>query len=230
MSTALDVFKPSEHTAALLFCIRQKTAHVRYRRVLEIGTGSGVVMATLLAMGASQAVGIEIEADAIEATRALLLQQGLLDKATLVQGDMWTVCHKEQFDFIATNLPQFAARSIEGDGRLPSWSVGGDDGRALVDRFLKGLPQHLAEGGVAVMTHNVFLDLHKTRSVLARFGLVASVVHSASAPLSAQKVASMSPGVLSEFHGCGIYNIGEHWFADIDIVEIRWAADADVLP
>jgi release factor glutamine methyltransferase len=38
---------------------------------------------------------------------------------------MWAVCGDARFDLVVTNLPQFAAEHIEGDGRLPTWSAGG---------------------------------------------------------------------------------------------------------
>ncbi|MES2943562.1 MAG: hypothetical protein V4772_11905 [Pseudomonadota bacterium] len=125
-----------------------------------------------------------------------------------------------------TNLPQFPAHHVEGDGRLVSWSAGGEDGRRLGDRFLLGLPGHLAAGGLAVMTHNVFIDLEKTRLMARDLGLQARVVSSTSIPLSAQKLASMNPLVRDRYAGRGIHNLGAYWFADFDIVEIDWGNDA----
>ena len=216
------LFSPSEYTAALLLYIRKHAAHVHSSRALDMGTGSGVVMATLLAMGAQSALGVELEALAVEAAQKLLNQEGLLANASLVQGDMWAACGDARFDLVVTNLPQFATDHVAGDGRLASWSAGGTDGRRSVDRFLNGLGRHLAPGGLAVMTHNVFLDIGKTLATLDPLGLQARVAYCASAPLPLHKLVSLSPQVLARFTGQGIHKMGNYWFVDFDIVEISW--------
>ena len=216
------LFSPSEYTAALLMHVRSQVTGAPPASALELGTGSGVVLALMLAMGARRALGVDIEATAVEATRELLRQEGLADRAQVVQGDLWAACGVERFDLIATNLPQFAAAHIEGDGRLPTWSVGGPDGRKVVDQFLVGLPLHLNPDGVALMTHNSFIDVAKTQDMLAPLGLQARVIYTASALLSEQKIASLNPAVLARFTGCGVHHLGGHWFADFNIVEIRW--------
>ena len=220
-----SLFSPSEYTAALLMHIRNHASATPPASALEVGTGSGVVLALMLALGAQRAMGVDIEPTAVEATQNLLQKEGVADRAQVVQGDMWAACGTERFDLIATNLPQFAAAHIEGDGRLPTWSVGGLDGRAVVDKFLIGLPQHLNVGGVALMTHNSFIDVAQTQSLLAPLGLQAQVIYTASAMLSVQKMASLNPAVLARFIGRGIHHLGEHWFADFNIVEIRWIAE-----
>lgn len=221
---ARSLFSPSEYTAALLTYVRRQAAGAPPSNALELGTGSGVVLASMLAQGAKSALGVDIEAAAVEATQKLLAQEGVAGRARVVQGDMWAACGAQRFDLIATNLPQFAAAHIEGDGRLPTWSVGGPDGRAVVEKFLLGLPRHLSPGGVALMTHNAFIDMAKTQALLGSLGLQARVIHTASALLSEQKMASLNPAVLARFSGCGIHHLGDHWFADFNIVQIRWGA------
>ena len=220
------LFSPSEYTAALLLYLRKNPARVLSSRALEMGPGSGVVMATLLALGARSAVGIELETLAIQATQELLAQEGLQAKASLIQGDMWAACGDARFDLVVTNLPQFAADRVEGDGRLPSWSAGGIDGRRSVDPFLKGLGRHLAPGGLAVMTHNVFLDFSKTEAMADALGLRARIAYCASAPLPAHKLASLSPHVLARYAGEGVHRMGDYWFVDFDLVEISWKHEA----
>ena len=61
----LNLFSPSEYTAALFLQIRRHAARVHSLRTLDLGTGSGVVMATLLAMGAQSALGVELETLAV---------------------------------------------------------------------------------------------------------------------------------------------------------------------
>jgi release factor glutamine methyltransferase len=81
-----NLFSPSEYTAALLLYLRKHPARVHSSRALEMGPGSGVVMATLLALGAQSALGIELEALAVEATQKLLDQEGLQAKGQPAAG------------------------------------------------------------------------------------------------------------------------------------------------
>ena len=192
--------------------------------VLEVGVGSGVVLASALQLGAVKAMGIDIEQAAIDVTQVLLDKEGLGTKAQLACGDMWSVeaLRGEKFDLIISNLPQFACELVPGDNHLPSWSAGGPDGRRLIDSFLRGLPAHLRQAGRAVMTHNVFLDLIKTQALLAGDGLRARVVQSVSVPLPLEKLQCINAGVLERDNGRGIHRVGDNWFVDFDVLEITW--------
>lgn len=221
----LDPFAPSEHTAALLLHLRRRCADRAPGCVVEIGTGSGVVLAMLLAAGADQALGVDIEPAAVARTQALLDHQGLAQRARVVQGSMWSACAGERFDLAVANLPHFPATRIEGDRRPASWSCGGVDGRLWLDEFLDHLADHLRPGGAAVITHNVFVDLDHTRERAARQGLAVDIVHNASALIPAAKLAAITPEVLRRYQGRGLHRVGDHAFGDFHVVEIHGRGD-----
>jgi release factor glutamine methyltransferase len=214
------LFNPSVYTAALLLQLRRRADRIQGRTVLEIGTGSGVVIASLLDLGAAQALGVDVEPEAVDCTRRLLDGLGLRGRARVVQGDMWAPCAGQRFDLIAANLPQFPVLHPLDDGRLPTWSSGGTDGRALIDRFLQGLPRHLAPGGLVVMTHNVFVDLDRTCRALQALGLVATVAGTMSVPLAQHKLSGLPPQVLETFLERGLHRVGDFGFADFHVLEI----------
>lgn len=188
---------------------------------LELGVGSGVVLAAMVSMGADRGVGVDLEAFAVEATRRLLDSLGLAARARVLQGDLWTPLADERFDLIASNLPQFPQTRPLDDGRLPTWSGGGPDGRAVLDRFLDGLPRHLAPGGRAVITHNAFIDLPRTLQRLAADGLEGEVAQTVSVPLPLHKLEALPPGWFERWDGRGLHRIGGHAFADFHVLEIR---------
>ena len=64
---APPALRPSEYTAALIQALRLAPERVRGAHVLEIGAGSGVVLAALAAMGARSLCGVDIEDEAVEA-------------------------------------------------------------------------------------------------------------------------------------------------------------------
>src|SRR5262249_55834787 len=152
---AFPALRPSEYTAALIQVLRARADWVRGANALEIGSGSGVVLAALGALGAAPLCGIDIEPEARASGSLLRHGIGHDSCVELHQGDMWLPVMGRRFDLIAANLPHFPMAPTEALGeRLPSWSSGGPDGRSLLDRFLIGLPAHLAPGGRAIITHN----------------------------------------------------------------------------
>lgn len=220
-------FAPTEYTAALMLQVRQRGPHLKLDSVLEIGTGSGVVLLSMLALGARQALGVDIEAAAVACTQALVTHGGHAARTRVVQGDMWRACGNERFDLVVANLPQFPLRQALADGRLPSWSCGGPDGRSLVDPFLQGLPAHLSPGGRALMTHNAFIDLDRTRDQLRALGCGFAVRATVSVPLPLAKLQGLCPDVLARWLGRGLHRVGDFSFADFHVLEI---ADAAELP
>jgi release factor glutamine methyltransferase len=222
---ASDLFAPSAYTAHLLLAARAQVKHKPPKQLLEIGVGSGVVIATLLQAGAHSAWGVDIEPRAVQAAQHLVADLQLGHRCRLEQGTLWSACQGQTFDLIVANLPHFASENTEDDAHLPSWSVGGADGRRWVDPFLDGLAEHLAHGGTALMTHNVFIGLQRTQERLANWGLQARVVLSASTPLAPSKLACMTPAVRSGCMGQSVHVVGPYAFVDFDILSIERLAE-----
>src|SRR5712664_1844085 len=97
--------RPSEYTAALIQVLRARAAWVQGASVLEIGSGSGVVLAALGALGAASLCGIDIEPEAVESGTVLLDDLGLAPTAEFHRGDMWQPVAGRRFDLIVANLP-----------------------------------------------------------------------------------------------------------------------------
>lgn len=213
-----DPFRPSEYTSALLRQLRLRGPCTG--RVLELGTGSGVVLAALAADGAREAVGVDLEPEAVARTQALLQDHGVV-RASVRQGCLWEPLAGERFDLIAFNPPQFPARATMDDGRLVTWSHGGSDGRQVVDPFLDGLAEHLMPGGLAVMTHNDFIGLDATAARLRRQGLGLAVVQTVSVPIPPYKLNALPPPLLQRHLGRSLHCVGPYAFAEFHVLEIR---------
>ena len=139
---ALAALRPSEYTAALIQVLKARPDLVRDSKTLEIGSGSGVVLAALAALGASSLCGIDIEEDAVASGMLLLEELGHGEVAEFHQGDMWLPVGTRCFELVVANLPHFPMHDSAIPGRLPTWSAGGVDGRRLLDPFLAGLGDH----------------------------------------------------------------------------------------
>jgi len=216
--------RPSEYTAALIQVLRARAAWVQGANVLEIGSGSGVVLAALGALGAASLCGIDIESDAVISGALLLRELGHGDNAKIHHGDMWRPVAGRRFDLIAANLPQFPMQACEITGRRPSWSSGGTTGRTLLDRFFQGLAAHLAVGGRAVITHNGFVDLARSRSMVEANGLSLRIAATVLVHIAEEKLDVMTESVLSDEEGRSICRFGPYAFGEMHIVEIGSAA------
>jgi release factor glutamine methyltransferase len=216
----IAALRPSEYSAALIQILRARPVLVRGAAALEIGSGSGVVLAAIGELGAASLCGVDIEGAAVTAAAQLLHMLGYGANAELHRGDMWRPIPGRRFDLIAANLPQFPMEPLGYAGRLPSWSSGGPDGRRLLDRFLAGLPAHLAPGGRAIVTHNAFIDLELTRSIAAHLGLSLRVAMTVLVNLPNEKLELMTRHILLAEQGRSICRYGPHAFAELHVVEI----------
>jgi methylase of polypeptide subunit release factors len=217
--TVVPALRPSEYTAALIQVLRAEPDKVCGASVLEIGSGSAVVLAALGALGAASLCGVDIEHDAVEAGGLLLGELGHAG-AELHQGDMWLPVAGRHFDLIVANLPHFPMAAVEVSGRLPTWSSGGSDGRWLLDAFLEGLPAHLAPGGRSVITHNAFVGLERSREIAGQHGLEFRVVLTTLVYVPGDKVGRMTQGVLRAEQGRSLHRFGPYTFGDVHIVEL----------
>lgn len=217
---AIAALRPSEYTAALIQVLQRRRDLVHGAHVLEVGSGSGVVLAALAGLGAAAVCGVDIEEDAVASGVLLLDEMGLGERAEFHHGDLWQPIGDRRFDLIVANLPHFPMTEGQVGDRRPSWSVGGPDGRRLLDRFLSGLSDRLQPGGHAFLTHNGFVDLARSRALLAPHGLLLEIVHSMLVNLSDEKVACMSEAVLCGELGRTIHRYGPYAFGEVHIVEI----------
>jgi release factor glutamine methyltransferase len=105
LAAALHVLRPSEYTAALIETLTGMRRVVQGATVLEIGSGSGVVLAALAGLGAASLCGIDREDQAIRTAEILLGSVGA--EAELLCGDLWQPVTGRRFDLVVANLPHF---------------------------------------------------------------------------------------------------------------------------
>jgi methylase of polypeptide subunit release factors len=215
------LFRPSEYTAMLIQQIREYGPSIRGKTTLEIGCGSGVVLAALAREGASRVCGVDIEADAISISSQTLSDAGYLDVAELHHGDMWAMVPGRVFDVVVANLPQAPTESKEVDGRHLSWNFGGASGRALLDQFLNGVAAHLSTDGWGLITHFDPIDVAKTIEMLNASGLEAKVVMTRLLTYSQERLNALVPQVVASKVGKSIIFYGKHVFSEVHIVEFR---------
>ncbi len=218
-----DLFRPSDYTGMLMHAVHMRQACFGRGSGLDMGIGSGVLLATLGKLGVQLLYGVDIDPAAIEVTRELLRGLSLLDRTELLEGSLWAPLGDIRFDIVLANLPHFAATEPSDPDHSPYWSMGGEDGRRLLDPFLAGLGAHLRNDGMALITHNSFVGRDRTDAMLAEQGLTAHTVLSTTVPLHPAKSRLLQTDIRTRYIGAGISQLGPYEFADVEILEIRRA-------
>ena len=172
------VYVPSDQSVPAMFAERGEL--FAGRRVLDMGTGTGILALIAAHLGATQVVATDFNPNAVRNARLNADLLGLQDRIVVKgPGDLFAPIQEEKFDLILFN-----ARWIKGEPQsLYDTSLYDPDCRVL-DGFLKAAPRHLASGGVILLQYS---DISQRQgedstthleSVLEDSGLVARQTHS----------------------------------------------------
>jgi len=191
--TELSPFWPSDYSALIIRHLMRHPSLAQGRQVLDLGTGSGVLAGAALQLGAAEVVATDLDHDALHLAENRLARIVPEARVQLCQGAMWdAVAPDAQFDLVLANLPNFPAGKLESGTRGALWSVGGADGRKVLDPFLFELPRRLRLRGGAVFTQNRCVGLNMTLECLAEAGCDARVAETALVPVGPEKITALS--------------------------------------
>lgn len=122
-------------------------------RVLDLGTGSGAIIVTLLAERTdATGVAVDISAEALRVAEANAESLGVAARLTGLRSD-WFAAVRGEFDLIVSNPPYIAAGTIASlspdvrDFDPPASLDGGDDGLDAYRRIAAGASGHLTAAG-----------------------------------------------------------------------------------
>ena len=148
-----DVLDPRPETEILV----AEALSQPFIRVLDLGTGSGAILLTLLAERGPEAFGIgtDLSAAALAVAHRNAGRLGVADRAQFRLGDWWDALRPETaaFDLIVSNPPYIAADEMVGlapevrdfEPRMALTDEG--DGLGAYRRIVAGAPRHLDRGG-----------------------------------------------------------------------------------
>jgi methylase of polypeptide subunit release factors len=132
-------------------------------RALDMGTGSGVG-AVFAARRGFQAIGVDLNPDAVRCARANVLLNGLEQRIEIRHGDLFAPVAGERFDLVLWNPPFFRG---EPRSRFDlAWRS-----TDVLERFAAGLPAALAPGGIALVLLSTDGDASGMVAALAAEGL-----------------------------------------------------------
>lgn len=210
-------FRPSPYSTALLRVIKERCSGRILEHVLDVGVGSGILLAYLSRLGAKNLWGVDINPEALLTSKILLQEEAPSVPQRLMLGDMWQPFTFEQrFDVIVANLPHFPAKLNPLD-RPSTWT--GGDGRLLLNRFIQGLPNRLQAHGVAFITHHDLVGLQETMDCIHSSGLCCETVAQWTVFESPDRMTAVCEKVLSAGRE-SLYYVGGYAFVEARILAI----------
>lgn len=163
---APEVYEPAEDTFLLASNLDAKKGE----RVLELGTGCGL-LAILAAKAGAQVVATDMNPAALECARENASSNKVANMIDFCLGDLFEPVAGERFDLVVFNPPYLPVDPYEAlGGPLDRAWEAGPDGRAVTDRFLHDLLNHLTQNGRAMFVQSSLSDVPKTLQILKESG------------------------------------------------------------
>lgn len=167
---APGVYRPQEDSRLLAEAMLAAPPPAR-GRVLDIGTGTGMVALHAARAGAGEVVALDVSRRAL-VTAWLNARLHLLPVRTY-RADVRRAPALGRFDLVLANPPYVP---WPGAGRrCRSWDAGAD-GRAMLDPLCAAAPRLLAPHGFLLLVQSTLAGEGRTEDRLRGFGLKASVV------------------------------------------------------
>jgi release factor glutamine methyltransferase len=165
------VYRPQGDSRLLAETLRAARAGVR---VLDVGTGTGVLALTAARTGAAQVIAIDSSARAVLTARANAWLRRL--PVRVLRSDLLEAVTGEAFDLIVANPPYVCSSDLlRPPGSSHTWD-GGADGRLVLDRLCSSAPPLLAPRGTLLLVQSALCGVQHTVDRLRSEGLRAAVV------------------------------------------------------
>jgi release factor glutamine methyltransferase len=172
-----EIYEPAEDTFQLLEVLEVNECD----RVLEIGTGCGIIALECARRGA-KVVCTDINPHAVELT-----QSNYSKNLSLLKGNVQVRCGNlfsvvkpgERFDVVIFNPPYLPTRAkdrIGGSGWFDVATDGGATGLVVTKRFIEGLHKHLNKNGRAYFVFSSLSDRKKLDKYLSNARLKSEIV------------------------------------------------------
>ncbi|MEK7185695.1 MAG: 50S ribosomal protein L11 methyltransferase [Patescibacteria group bacterium] len=162
------VFPPQSRWSRSSKPIHDLLVDVSGKKVLDIGTGTGVQAIHSAKSGAEMVVATDINPEAVECAKFNVSLNGFENKITVFKSDLFKSVPKEKFDVIIANLPitDYLAKGIVSAALY-------DPDYKIHKRFFKNAGVYLKADGYILMSHINFKgkdDFDDFEKMIAKHG------------------------------------------------------------
>lgn len=177
-----DVYQPAEDS--LLLAEASVEAVDSRDQVLEVGTGSGYVAATVGDESGASVVGADVNPYACMQAR----DRGV----PVIRGDLVSPFRDDAFDVVLFNPPYLPRdEEAERDDWMEVALSGGKSGRAVVDPFLDAVGRVLARDGFVLLLVSTLTGVEEVIERASANGFSAAAVHEESFPFETLTVLKL---------------------------------------
>ncbi len=158
------VFHPGQHFSSKLLAAYVINLKLDGCRVLDMGTGSGVIGVTAALQGA-QVVAVDINPAAARLAASNALDHGARARVQVICSDLFAaLAGIPKFDWIIFN-PPFFPRAAEQDSEI-AFNAGND--YEVIQRFLQQAKKFLVPAGKILLILSSDMDLARIQSMIER--------------------------------------------------------------
>lgn len=164
-----EVLIPRPDTEILVESIMNLMPKDSEINILDIGTGSGAIIISLLAYFLNaRGCGADISEKALAVAKNNAQKLGVSERLTLVKSDIFSAVNKKTFDVIVSNPPyipdeDIKTLSLEVQQEPRIALAGGRDGLNFYRRIIKEAPRYLCVGGILCFEVGINQAEHVTR-------------------------------------------------------------------
>jgi release factor glutamine methyltransferase len=164
-----NVYPPAEDT----FLLIDNLIVSKKDKVLEIGTGSGIVSIAASFLCES-VLSTDINPHAIKCAQHNIKLNNR-DNIHIIKSDLFENID-DQYDLILFNTPYLPVTDEEhsDDDYSKAWD-GGESGRTVIDKFIREAPEYLKKEGKIQMVQSSLSDNEKTLEMFEKMGFTAEI-------------------------------------------------------
>jgi len=169
-----NVYPPSEDTFLLIDAL--KKYNVKRKKILEIGTGTGII-AIYLAKRGAKVYATDIKKEAVQCAK----ENAKINKVKIetIQSNLFENIKEKNFDIIIFN-PPYLPPNKEQDKYLTEKDkldiIGGENGVETTIKFVKKVKKYLNKKGKAIIIQSTLANLEKLNKTIKENNLKTKII------------------------------------------------------